>query len=349
MISFKYHALYWVLSLLTVPLTSIRKRLFGHELFMGLIDEVEFATVCLSIYIVARPVLDGLQNFHREAEVGVTKCSGLIMVADLEKPVEENIITKEPESRNGSAKGTKPNKRRKKPAKGAKGAKAVNGKPRAVHFQKESAQNGDAKLSNGNGALQNIAAIQRLRKKSTGRHTATKQSFFNLAWKYLDALYFMSLGILFTHTAPLIGFGDFVENDHLQSVGRVLVSFLVMGTLEPIRQNRWDVEVSGLGMFSYCCVLCSEGPGPWTSTSMGLCGLLVMGILVECSLYAKLRYWPWWPGIWFADSLSGLDIFIRVWLLVPLIDVAETVLYVIASRVRTGWYKKRLELMERPL
>ncbi|KAF5711334.1 hypothetical protein FMUND_8968 [Fusarium mundagurra] len=291
MISFKHHALYWVLSLLTVPLTSIRKFLFGHELFMGSIDEVEFATMCLSIYFVARPVLDRLQDFHREVEVGVTKCSGLVKAADLEKPVEEISITKEPESRNGNAKGTKPKKGRKKPAKGA------NSKPRAVHFQKEVAQNRDAKLSNGNGALQNIAAAQRLRKKSTGRYTSTQQSLLNLTWKYLDFLYFMSLGILFTHTEPLIGFGECVGNDHLQSVGRVLVSFLVMGTLEPIRQN----------------------------------------------------YWPWWPGIWFADSLSGLDIFIRVWLLVPLIDVAETVLYAISSRTRPEWYKKRLELMERPL
>ncbi|KAF5688488.1 hypothetical protein FDENT_4854 [Fusarium denticulatum] len=291
MISFKHHALYWVLSLLTVPLTSIRKLLFGHELFMGSIDGVEFATVCLSLYSVVRPVLNGLQDFHREVEVGVTKCSGLVKAADLEKPVEEISITKGPESRNSNAKGTKSKKGRKKPAKGA------NGKPRAVHFQKKEAQNGDAKLSNGNGALQNIAAAQRLRKKSTGRHAANQQSFFNLTWKYLDFLYFLSLGILFTHTEPLIGFGECVGNDHLQSVGRVLVSFLVMGTLEPIRQN----------------------------------------------------YWPWWPGIWFADSLSGLDIFIRVWLLVPLIDVAETVLYAISSRTRPEWYKRRLELMERPL
>ncbi|KAI1044853.1 hypothetical protein LB505_005253, partial [Fusarium chuoi] len=349
MISFKHHVLYWVLSLLTVPLTSLRRLLFANGLFMGSIDEVEFATTCLSMYFVARPVLGGLQEFDREVEVGVTKCNGLIEAADLEKPVEENSITKEPESRNGDAKGTKPKKGRKKPAKGAKG---VNGKPRAVHFEKESAQNGqngDAKLSNGNRALQNIAAAQRLRKKSTDRYTASQQSFFNLAWKYLDVLYFMSLGILLTHPEPLIGFGECVGNDHLQSVGRILVSFLVMGNLEPIRQNRWDVEVSGLGMFTYCCVLCSEGPGPWTSTLMGFCGLLVMGILVECSLYTKLQYWPCWPGIWFADSLSGLDIFIRVWLLVPLIDVAETVLYAIASRVRPEWYKKRLELMERPL
>ncbi|EMT62032.1 hypothetical protein FOC4_g10015110 [Fusarium odoratissimum] len=266
---------------------------------MGSIDEIEFATMCLSMYFVVRPVLDGLQDFHREVEVGVTKCSGLIKAAALEKPVEENSITKEVEPRNGNAKGTKPNKGRKKPAKGA------NGKPRAVHFQKESIQNGNAKLSNGNRALQNIAAAQRLRKKSTGRYTTTQQSFFNLAWKYLDVLYYMSLGILFTHTEPLLGF--------------------VIGTLEPIRQNRWDIEVSGLGMFSYCCVLCNEGPGPWTSTLMGICGLLVMGILVECSFYIKLQYWPWWSGAWFADSLSGPDIFIRVWLLVPLIDIAETV------------------------
>ncbi|EWG37495.1 hypothetical protein FVEG_01085 [Fusarium verticillioides 7600] len=339
MISFKHHALYWVLSLLTVPLTSIRKLLFGHELFMGSIDEVELATVCLSLYSIARPVLNRFQNSHREVEVGVTKCSGLVEAADLEKPVEEISITKEPESRNGNARGLKPKKGRKKPDKGA------NGKPRAVQSQKKEAQNGDAKLSNGNVALQNIAAAQRLRKKSTGR----QQSFFNLTQKYLDFLYFMSLGILFTHTEPLIGFGECVGNDRLQSVDRVLVSFLVMGTLEPIRQNRWDVEVSGLGMFSYCCVLCNEGPGPWASTLMGVCGLLVMGILVECSLYIKLQYWPWWPGIWFADSLSVLDIFIRVWLLVPLIDVAETVLYAISSRTRPEWYKRRLELMERPL
>ncbi|KAF5626548.1 uncharacterized protein FTJAE_9607 [Fusarium tjaetaba] len=287
MISFKHHALYWVLSLLTVPLTSIRKLLFGHELFMGAIDEVEFATVCLSLYSIARPVLNIFQNSRREVEVGVTKCSGLVKAADLEKPVEEISITKEPESRNGNAKGPKPKKGRKKPAKNA------NGKPRAVQSQKKEAQNGDAKLSNGNGALQNIAAAQRLRKKSTGR----LQSFFNWTWKYLDFLYFLSLGIFFTHTEPLIGFRQCVGNDHLQSVGRVLVSFLVMGTLEPIRQN----------------------------------------------------YWPWWPGIWFADSLSGPDIFIRVWLLVPLIDVAETVLYAISSRTRPEWYKRRLELMERPL
>lgn len=237
MISFKHHVLYWVLSLLTVPLTSLRRLLFANGLFMGSIDEVEFATTCLSMYFVARPVLGGLQEFDREVEVGVTKCNGLIEAADLEKPVEENSITKEPESRNGDAKGTKPKKGRKKPAKGAKG---VNGKPRAVHFEKESAQNGqngDAKLSNGNRALQNIAAAQRLRKKSTDRYTASQQSFFNLAWKYLDVLYFMSLGILLTHPEPLIGFGECVGNDHLQSVGRILVSFLVMGNLEPIRQN----------------------------------------------------------------------------------------------------------------
>jgi hypothetical protein len=240
MISFKHHALYWVLSLLTVPLTSIRKLLFGHELFMGSIDEVEFATVCLSLYSIARPVLNRFQNSHREVEVGVTKCSGLVEAADLEKPVEEISITKEPESRNGNAKGPKPKKGRKKPAKGA------NGKPRVVQSQKKEVQNGDAKLSNGNGALQNIAAAQRLRKKSTGR----KQSFFNLTRKYLDFLYYLSLGILFTHTEPLIGFGECVGNDHLQSVGRVLVSFLVMGTLEPIRQNVSSCDVDQLRLFA---------------------------------------------------------------------------------------------------
>ncbi|KAF4954183.1 hypothetical protein FGADI_5506 [Fusarium gaditjirri] len=291
MLSFKHHVLYWVLSLLTVPLTSIRKLLFGHELFMGSIDEVEFATMCLAMYFVARPLLDRLQDFHREVEAGVTRCSGLVETADLEKPVEENSFKKEVESRNGHAKGTKPNKGRKKSAKG------TNGKPRAVHLQKESTSNGNAKLSNGNRTLQNIAAAQRLRKKSTGRYTTTQQSFFNLAWKYLDVLYYMSLGILFTHTEPLLGFSECAGNDHLQSVGRVLASFLVIGTLEPIRQN----------------------------------------------------YWPWWPGVWFADSLSGPDTFIRVWLLVPLIDIAETVLYAVASKIRAQWYKKRLELVERPL
>ncbi|KAG5813279.1 hypothetical protein H9Q74_002318 [Fusarium xylarioides] len=257
MISFKHHALYWALSLLTVPLASIRKLLYGHGLFMGPIDEVEFATMCLSLYFVARPVLERLQDFHREVEVGVTKCSGLVKVVDLEKPVEENSITKEPESRNGNAKGTKPKKGRKKPAKGA------NGKPRAVRFQKESAQNGGAKLSNGNGALQNIAAAQRLRKKSTGRYTVTQQSLVNLVWKYLDVLYFMSLGIYFTHTEPLIGFGECVGNDHLQSVGRVLVSFLVMGTLEPIRQNVSSCDVGKPRLFANELILALGHRSVW--------------------------------------------------------------------------------------
>jgi hypothetical protein len=231
MLSFKHHALYWVFSLLTIPLTSIRKLLSSHGISTSYINEVEFATICLSMYFVARPYSNGLQDYCRGVEEGVAKFSGNIEAADLEKPVEENGITKEVESRNGNAKGKKTNKGRKKPAQGA------NGKPRAVHFEKESTQNGNAKLSNGNRTLQNIAVAQRLRKKSTGRYTTTQQSFFNFAWKYLDALYYMSLGILFTRTEPLPGFGETVGNDHLQSVGRVLVSFLVIGTLEPIRHN----------------------------------------------------------------------------------------------------------------
>ncbi|KAF4336299.1 hypothetical protein FBEOM_9851 [Fusarium beomiforme] len=307
MISFKHHAIYWVFSVLTIPVTNIRKLLLGRGLFPNWVDDLDFATACLTLYVLVHIVVTEFQDVGRRARGPETTFSGNIEAIELEKLIEnsvENAITKEVESRNGKAKGAKINKGRKKSATGA------NGKPRAVHFEKESTPpNGNAKmLSNENRTLQNLTVAQRLRKKSPERYTQTQKALFSFLCEYHDALYYLSLALLFTRTDLVPGFGEGAENAYVH-----------------------------------------EGPGPWASTLMGFCGLVVMGILMECSLYIKLQYWPWWPWVWFADGLTASEIFIRVWLLVPLIDVAETVLYAIASKTRIEWYMKRLELIQRPL
>ncbi|ESU05825.1 hypothetical protein FGSG_00619 [Fusarium graminearum PH-1] len=106
---------------------------------------------------------------------------------------------------------------------------------------------------------------------------------------------------------------------------RVLITFMTLGTLEPLRCSRWDIEACGLGMFTYCCVFCDEGPGPWASVEMGAVGLCVMGALVECLLWIKVGHFVCWPALWLtSDNISVSDMLIRISALSPLIDIVET-------------------------
>lgn len=46
---------------------------------------------------------------------------------------------------------------------------------------------------------------------------------------------------------------------------------------------------------------------------------------METCYYMTLDQWPWWPEVWFESALTTSDIWIRIELLAPLIDIVETV------------------------
>ncbi|KAM0341313.1 hypothetical protein ACHAPU_010055 [Fusarium lateritium] len=62
-----------------------------------------------------------------------------------------------------------------------------------------------------------------------------------------------------------------------------------------------------------------------------------------------LGQWSWWPVVWFEGAVTASDIWIRIQMLIPLIDIVETTLYAILRHTHHEWYNKRRELVQRPI
>jgi hypothetical protein len=254
MLSFKHHALYWALSLSTIPLTSLRELLTKYGLFPDFVNDIHFPVICLTLYLLMRYTLS-LQDEKVKEDMKdvVTTFGGNVIAANLDEPTEEQQIAKESNSNhtntngNGNANG--------KAARGGKGKKkfvrGANRKPRELQLGKESDQNGNARLSNRNRTPQSPlvmppdVSLRRLRKASMEKKKPTEHFLLVTASKYYSVLYFMSLALLCTRKDWVLGFGDSAENRCVMSAGRVLMTFMALGTLEPIR-----LDVSGTPFYS---------------------------------------------------------------------------------------------------
>ncbi|KAG5664139.1 hypothetical protein KAF25_006724 [Fusarium avenaceum] len=319
MLSLKHHALYWGLSLSTIPVTRLRELLIRYGLFPDSVNDIHFPVICLTLYLLIRYTLflqdEKLKEDTRDL---VTTFSGNVIATNLDGPTEEQQIANESNSNhanangngivngNANGNGNGNGNANGKAARGGKGKKkffrGANGKPRELQLGEESDQNGNARLSNRNRMPQSPLAmppdvsLRRLRKASMEKKKPTEHFLLVIASKHYSVLYFISLALLCTRKDWVLGFDDSAENRCVMSAGRVLMTFMTLGTLEPIRRD-----------------------------------------------------WLWWPEVWFESALTTLDIWIRIELLAPLIDIVETILYSISRRTHPEWYKEREELFQRPL
>ncbi|KAF4989575.1 hypothetical protein FGRMN_9037 [Fusarium graminum] len=371
MLSFKHHALYWVLSLLTVPLAELREFFVYYGLFPDIINDVHFPLLCLTVYILMRYTLGLQEEKLREDKEGVISTfSGNVIAANLDEPSEEernveaqrskrtnvngnangrlndnangNVNGREARKRKGKAKQKKKQKKR--------FARGPNGGPREV----QRSQNENARQYNRNGTPQNSLPIppsvdpRQFAKSSAAKKKPAPWAVVLLCNHFL-VLYFLGLILLCTQKDWTPGFSEYIEGPYTLWSARVLMTFVVLGTLEPIRLDRWDVQVCGLGMFSNDLIFDSRGPGPYTSVLLGVGGLAIMGGIIEVGFYMVLGQWSWWPALWFEGAATISDTWIRIQLLIPLIDVVETTLYAIFRHTHREWYNRRRELVQRPV
>jgi hypothetical protein len=264
MLSFKHHALYWGLSLSTIPLTSLRELLNQHGLFPDSVNDIHFPVICLTLYLLIRYTLflqdEKLKEDTRDV---VTTFSGNVVAANLDEPIEEQQIANESNPNHTNANGNgivngNGNGNRSangKAARGGKGKKkfvrGANGKPRELQLGKESDQNGNARLFNRNRTPQSPlvmlpdVGLRRLRKASMEKKKPTEHFLLVTASKHYSILYFISLALLCTRKDWVLGFGDSAGNRCVVSAGRVFMTFMALGTLEPIR-----LDVSGTSFYS---------------------------------------------------------------------------------------------------
>ncbi|KAF4962676.1 hypothetical protein FSARC_9237 [Fusarium sarcochroum] len=355
MLSLKHHVLFWALSFLILPLTSFREYLTDHELFPELLDDPETILFSLTIYILLRLVLPG-RHFDKSKDKKpeeVTTFTGNVTAAQLDEPPQENGNATEHDTNDthttGAQREARVNKGRKRFITG------TNGRPRQVQYRIEPNQNGNARQSNRNRTPQNPSRalppgvaqkLKALKAKEPRRPILQALSAFFT--KYLELLYFVSVVLLCTRADFIPGFENKSKNKYVQPLGRVFTSFMVLGTLEPFRLDRWDIESCGLGMFRYCCTWCNEGTSPCASLVMGFYGLMAILAALEGSLYVISGDWVNLYVLWFrTDYLTIQEMFVRAWLLSPLIDITETTIYTIARFSHPEWHKMKLELVQK--
>ncbi|KAF0645683.1 hypothetical protein NXS19_000743 [Fusarium pseudograminearum] len=374
MLSTKHHILYWVVSFLTLPLAALRKILTDRGLVSDIIDDLEYPLVGLVFYFLSRWAMTLLEEAKQRAEQEV-KFSGLVTPVQPEEP-EKELIAETAENANikanGNGNGNSNNRGKNARKRFARGQNKARGQNRNSSNQNgnnsnqnknNSNQNKNSSNQNGNARshrnrtpkppvqldLNKISKKRLLRKTPVTWDESIRRAVSYFAHHCLEELYFLSLILLFTR-AKLPGLEESPGGDYGQMAARVLITFMTLGTLEPLRCSRWDIEACGLGMFTYCCVLCDEGPGPWASVEMGAMGLCVMGALIECLLWIKVGHFVCWPALWLtSDDISVPDMLIRISALSPLIDIVETATYAIVSCTSPAWVERRLELTQRPL
>lgn len=263
MLSLKHHVLYWGLSLSTIPLTSLRELLIRYDLFPDSVNDIHFPVICLTLYLLIRYTLflqdEKLKEDMRDV---VTTFSGNVIAANLDEPTEEQQIANESSSNhtnaNGNgivnANGNGNGHANGKAARGGKGKKkfirGANGKPRELQLEKESDQNGNTRLSNRNRTplsplvMPPDVGLRRLRKASMEKKKPTEHFLLVAASKHYSLLYLISMALLCTRKDWVLGFGDSAENRYIMSASRVLMTFMALGTFEPIR-----LDVSGRSFY----------------------------------------------------------------------------------------------------
>lgn len=257
MLSLRYHILYWALSFMTVPLALFRKSLVNGGLMHELIDDIHCPAIGLTIYFLTLWLLKARETAKQEQETQSDQIefSGNVAPAELEAIAPADVHELEAEvpistntngncngKGNGNARSKKRNKRGKK------------GNTNGQQNRKSSSHNGKAKQSNGNRirprnktppqdtapsnttAQLNAIAARRLRNKSIGRIESMKQSVIRLIEQHIHVLYPINLVLLFT-SDELPGLGAYSESSYCQMAARVLVTFTILGTVEPWRRN----------------------------------------------------------------------------------------------------------------
>ncbi|CAG7561508.1 unnamed protein product [Fusarium equiseti] len=369
MLSLRYHVLNWALSLTTIPLAMFRKSLVDGGLMHELIDDIHCPIIGLTIYFLTLWLLKARAMARQGTGSDQGAFSGNVAPAELEDIAPVNVHELEAEvpimtntnancNGNGNAKSKKGRKR------GLNGGNRGNAHGR--QNRNSSNHNGNAQKSNGNRiaprnkatpqnttlsnttAQLNAIAARRLRNTSIGRIESMKQRAIHLVEQHMDVLYPINLVLLFT-SDELPGLGMNSESSYCQIAARVLVTFTILGTIEPLRRTRWDIEMCGLGMLTYCCAICNQGPGPWASIAMGAISLSIVGSIIELLLCFKTGRWICWPSLWLASDIGQFDTLVRISALSPLIDIVETAIYAITPYAVPAWYQRRRELMEKPL
>ncbi|KAG8350786.1 hypothetical protein FVEN_g11091 [Fusarium venenatum] len=374
MISLRHHILYWVVSFSTPPLAALRKILADRGFISDILNDFEFPIVGLVLYFLSRWTMKLLED-AKQRNKQEAKPSGLNTSAQPDQSEKESIAeTATNGNVNSKANGNGNGKNaRKRLARAQRKARRQNGNS-SNQNRNTSNQNRNGSAQNKKNQSQNINSSKQNGKVRSNRNRTPVQLDLNkisrkrlqktppISWEgsirravsyfiehHLEELYFLSLILLFTRE-KLPGLEQNLGGDYDQMVARVLITFMILGTLEPLRCSRWDIEACGLGMFTYCCVFCDEGPGPWKSAVMGAIGLCSIGGLIECMFYIKIGHWVCWPALWLtSDNLGVFDMLVRISALGPLIDIAETITYSTASYISPVWYARRRELMQRPL
>ncbi|RBR08157.1 uncharacterized protein FIESC28_10349 [Fusarium coffeatum] len=369
MLSLRYHILNWALSLMTIPLAMFRKSLVNSGLMHKLIDDIHCPAIGLTIYFLTLWLLKARETAKQEQEQEThsdqVAFSGNVAPAELEAIAPADVHELEAEvpistNTNGNCNGNGNARSKKRRKRGKKGN--ANGKQN----RNSSSHNGKAQQFNGNRipprnktpaqdtapsnttAQLNAIAARRLRNTSIGRIEYMKQSVIRLIEQRIHVLYPINLVLLFT-SDELPGLGAYSESRYCRMAARVLVTFTILGTVEPWRRTRWDIEMCGLGMLTYCCAFCGQGPSPWASITMGAISLSIVGSIIELLLCLKTGRWICWPSLWLASDIGQFDTLVRISALSPLIDIVETAIYAITPYVVPAWYQSRRDLMEKPL
>ncbi|KAF5021844.1 hypothetical protein F66182_6137 [Fusarium sp. NRRL 66182] len=352
MLSLKHHLLFWVLSFLTAPLALFQKRLATKGLLSPYIDDDAFPLVAVSLCLLARMnLLFAEREEQLEAEETVT-FTGLVTPANLDEP-----LTKD-KAANGNAHGKKVGYHQ-----GGNG-EATRVQYRLTREQGESTRQGENRrirpppfveprpLPPGVGLRpkRNPGFFERWvygRKvqQFLDSWTPSKRTCLYITNKCLLVPYFVSVALLCTRMLSLLKIEYDSEGiSSREAIDQVLVSFIVLGTLEPIRRNgleRWDIESRGVGMLWFDFPVTPEGSAV-TTLAIGVCA--VTGI--EVSLFKLLGRWHNLFEWWFIASHNWREMYTRIWLLSPLIDIAETAVYTIARFTHPAWHKRRLELVQ---
>ncbi|KAK7420484.1 hypothetical protein QQZ08_010401 [Neonectria magnoliae] len=134
---------------------------------------------------------------------------------------------------------------------------------------------------------------------------------------------------------------EFDENRIRALVAQGLVTFVVLGTLEPIRQQRPEIEICGMGMFSQPPIL-QRRQNLVCATIVGFLGLAVVTGLLELILHQVLGRRVDLPRFWFPEDLNLTQTFVHAWLLSPLLDIVETVVYVVRRIIWPAWFQGRI-------
>ncbi|KAI5466335.1 hypothetical protein BGZ63DRAFT_400719 [Mariannaea sp. PMI_226] len=144
---------------------------------------------------------------------------------------------------------------------------------------------------------------------------------------WLRWVYFSSLGC-FEGRMPS-GFGKTNEGGVRMLVAHVLGAFTLLGTLVPLRLDRRDMEACGFGIICLSPLRQHKSQCPFRLTMIGLVGLATIAGLAELGLYLALGHWVDLPRFWFPENLTFMQMFIHGWILSPLLDIAETMLFIV--------------------